>query len=144
MSDERAIESGQLSQPAQIGLAPVDTVGYFEPGQLAQLDKHGRLYLVADGVSGAVSGQIAGQYAVKKVLHSFYNAVDPDPQARLLNAVQQANADIFERNKQHPERRIMAATLAAALIYQNKLFVASVGDGRVYVVRDQDIEVLSP
>ncbi len=143
MPDERAVEVGQLSQPVQTDSSQA-TVGYFEPHQLADLSKSGRLYLVADDVSGTAAGQVASRYAVQKILHSFYTTDTPDPEGRLLAVIRQANADIFERNKQYPERRPMATSLVAALIHGHKLFVANVGDSRVYVVWDQDIERLTP
>jgi serine/threonine protein phosphatase PrpC len=117
--------------------------GYFQPHQLADLEKLGRLYLVADGLGGAAS-QVASHYAIRKVLSSFYNRETPaDPQERLLEVIQQVNAEIFDRNTQQPERRPMATTLTAALVHQSKLIVARVGDGQVYVVWDQDIERLT-
>jgi len=143
MSDERAIEVTQLSQPPPGQLTQV-SLGYFEPHQLVDLAKHGRLYLLADGAGGAASGPVAGQYAVKKILHTFFTAGTPDVKKRLLQTIRQANSIIFERNNQHPERRPMAATLVAALIHNSKLVVANVGDSRVYVVWDQDIEQLCP
>lgn len=143
MSDERAIEVTQLSQPPP-GQSTQVSLGYFEPHQLVELSKHGRLYLLADGAGGAASGPVAGQYAVKKILHAFFTAGTPDVKTRLLQTIRQANSDIFERNNQHPERRPMAATLVAALIHNSKLVVANVGDSRVYVVWDQDIEQLCP
>src|SRR5262245_895513 len=142
MVDEKAVEAGQVSQPAP-NEGSLANMGYFEPHQLADLEKQGRLYLVADGLGGATS-QIASQYAIKKVIASFYTRETPaDPQERLLEVVQQVNAEIFERNNQQPERRPMATTITAALIHQNKLIVARVGDGQVYVVWDQDIERLT-
>ena len=62
--------------------------------------------LLADGASGTTSGRVVSEYAVKRILHSFYTADNPDVKARLLEAIQQANADIFEQNQQHPERRV--------------------------------------
>jgi serine/threonine protein phosphatase PrpC len=117
--------------------------GYFQPHQLADLEKLGRLYLVADGLGGAAS-QVASHYAIRKVLASFYNRETPaDPQERLLEVIQQVNTEIFDRNTQQPERRPMITTLTAALVHQSKLIVARVGDGQVYVVWDQDIERLT-
>lgn len=142
MTDERAVEAGQMSRQANVDLPQADTIGRFEPNQLPRLTDDGRLYVVADGVSGSVSGQIAAQYAVKKVLHRFYTLTTPDPQARLLEVIQETNKDIFDHNLQQPEKRPMATALMAALIHNNKLFVANVGDSRVYVIWDQDIERL--
>jgi protein phosphatase len=140
-SDERAVEAGQHSEPAQ-HTTSAKTVGYYEPHQMAKLAMSGRLYVIADSV-GPASGQIAAEYAVKKILHSFYNNENPDLEARLLAVIQEANHDIFERNREHPLRRVMAATVMAALIHDNKLLVASLGDSRVYVVWDEDVEQLN-
>lgn len=144
VSDERAVEAGQLSQPAQANIPQANSVGFFEPGQMAELSRKGRLYLIADGLGGAASGQIASQYAIQKIVHGYYTSSAANPETALQNVIQQANVDIYARNAEHPERRSMATALVAALIHNNKLFVARVGDGRVYVVWDQDIEQLTP
>ncbi len=141
VSDERAVEASQLGRPAQADVSQANA-GYYEPHRLADLTKQGRLYVIADGVSGAVSGQIVSQYAIKKVLHSFYAGDTPDPKTRLLDVVQQVNLDIYERNDLYPNRRPMVTTLTAALIHNNRLLVANVGDSQAYVVWGQDIERL--
>jgi len=143
MSDERAVEVAQLSQPTRADVSQV-SAGYYEPHQLTELANHGRLYLLADGVSGTSSGPVVSRYAIKKILHSFYTADNPEVKVRLLETIQQANADIFEQNQQNPERRVMATTLMAALFHGNKLLIASVGDSRVYVAWGQDIEHIQP
>ena len=112
-SDERAVEAGQHSEPAQHA-ATAKTVGYYEPHQMAKLAQNGRLYVIADSV-GPASGQIAAEFAVKKILHHFYNSENPDLESRLLEVIQAANHDIFERNREQPQRRLMAATVMAAL-----------------------------
>jgi protein phosphatase len=142
MSDERALEAIQLSQPDQADSPQVST-DYYEPHQLGELSKLGRLYVLADGVSGVSSGYTVSQYAVGKVLHSYFTTDTTDPKERLLEAIRQANTDIFERNQEYPERRVMSTTLIAALIQNDKLLVANIGDSRVYVVWDQDIELLN-
>lgn len=142
MTKEKAVSAGQLSQLAQ----PYSTrasVGYFEPHKLTDLRERGRLYLIADAISGTASSQVASQYAIQKVLHSFYTSDSKDSQQQLLDAIKQANADIVDKNNQYPERRVMATTLMAAWIHESKLVVMNVGDNRAYVVWDQDIELLT-
>ncbi len=142
-SDERAVEVGQFSQPGQVHQPQAESVGYYEPTQVADLNRYGRLLVVADGVGGAASGDMASRYAVQKILHDFYHSHELDLEKRLLETIQQTNRAIFEQNHRHPDRRTVATTLLAALIHQNKLVVAGVGDGRAYVVWDQDIEHLT-
>ncbi len=143
ISEERAVETGQQSQPTELRLPKADTVGYFEPHQMEKLAKNGRLYVIADSVGGAASGQMAGQYAVKKILRLFFTTDTPDLEARLHEAIKETNKDILAWNQEHPDRRPLATYITAAFIHNNKLVVANVGDGRVYVVWDQDIERLT-
>jgi serine/threonine protein phosphatase PrpC len=142
MSDERAVEFGQFSQAGQMQ-PQTELTGYYEPAQIADLTRQGRLLVVADGGGGAAAGETAGRYAVQKILHDFYHSREPDLEKRLLEVIRQTNTAIFERNRRFPDRRPIATTVLAALIHQNKLLVASVGDGRAYVVWDQDIEHLT-
>ncbi len=141
-SDERAVETGQHTEAAPLA-NKAETTGYYEPHQLTNIGKDGRLYVIADTVGGAASGQVASQYAVKKMLYTYYNDDNPNLEVRLLEAVRQTNLDIFQRNQEHPNRRAMATTLMAAVVHDNKLLVANVGDNAVYVVWDQDIEQLN-
>ncbi len=142
MSEERAVKSGQFSY-ANSTHQPYHNVSYFEPDLLKELKRNGQLYLVADAVWGA-GGNLASQYAIKKILYDFYRkSIEPDLEKRLLEVIQSTNAAIFERNQQYPTRRPLATTLMAALIHNNKLFVAKVGDSQVYVVWEQSIEQIN-
>ncbi len=143
MSDERAVKVGQFSQSGRVQQPQAELAGYYEPTQIADLTRSGRLLVVADGVGGAASGEVASRYAVQKILHNFYHSREPNLEKRLLEVIHQTNRAIFEQNRRYPERRAIGTTLLAALIHQNKLVVASVGDGRAYVVWDQDIEHLT-
>lgn len=141
-SDEHAVEFGLFSQTNQ-SQPPVELVGYYEPTQINDLTRHGRLLVVADGGGGVAAGEMAGRFALQKILHDFYHSREPDLEKRLLDTIRQTNTAIFERNRRFPERRPAATTVLVALIHQNKLLVAGVGDGRAYVVWDQDIEQLT-
>jgi serine/threonine protein phosphatase PrpC len=141
-SDEHAVEFGLFSQTNHTQ-PQVELVGYYEPTQINDLTRHGRLLVVADGVGGVAASEMAGRFALQKILHDYYHSREPDLEKRLLNIIRQTNTAIFERNRRFPERRPVGTTVLAALIHQNKLLVAGVGDGRAYVVWDQDIEQLT-
>ena len=142
-AEEQAVETGQFTFSGQKQQPVEGLVDFYEPGLLNQLDKNGLLYIVADGAGGTASGVIASQYAVRKILHDFYRSSEPDLEARLLTVIKQTNADILAYNRSMPDRRPVATNVLAALVHHNKLWVASVGDGRVYVVWAQDIERLT-
>ncbi|MEW5958271.1 MAG: NBR1-Ig-like domain-containing protein [Chloroflexota bacterium] len=143
MADARAVETGQFSTLGSPQQPDPSFIGYFEPAASDRRSSSGRLYLVADGLGSAGSSALAGQFTLRKILHDFYHDSEPDPEKRLLSVVQKANTALFERNQRFPTRRPLSITLVAALIHDNKLAAARVGDSQVYVVWDQDIEPLT-
>ncbi|MBN1284086.1 MAG: serine/threonine-protein phosphatase [Anaerolineae bacterium] len=121
-----------------------DYADYYTPDDPQELAARGRLYVVADGVGGAAAGDVASRYAVRKALAYYYapegqvEEMDgQDPQARLIQAVQVASADIYEFSV--PRAQPMATTLVAALVRGGELLVANVGDSRAYLVRGDQI-----
>jgi serine/threonine protein phosphatase PrpC len=140
---EWMVESSQLSDVGQKRRHNEDYVGFYEPGQIADLETRGRLYVLADGVGGAAAGEIASQYTVKKIIHSYYQSSDGDAASQLRRAIEGANADIFAQNLRRTDRREMATTVVAAIIQGNQLIVANVGDSRAYIVRGESIEQIT-
>ncbi|PLS76887.1 MAG: hypothetical protein CYG59_26850, partial [Chloroflexi bacterium] len=106
--------------------------GALEP---AALGKYGRLYLVADGVGGHDDGDVASRMVVDNVMAYFYTA-DPvlsNPINRLDDAIQRATADVYVEACRR--RNNMASTLVAALITNEQLIVANVGDSPAFLIR---------
>ncbi|MEJ2556311.1 MAG: Stp1/IreP family PP2C-type Ser/Thr phosphatase [Anaerolineae bacterium] len=143
MMPEWMVESSQLSDVGQKRRHNEDYVGFYEPGQIADLETRGRLYVLADGVGGAAAGEIASQYTVKKIIHCYYQSSDDDVAPQLRRAIEDANADIFAQNLSRTDRREMATTVVAAVIQGNQLTVANVGDSRAYIVRGENIEQIT-
>jgi len=140
---EWAVESSQLSDVGQKRNHNEDYVGFYEPRQISDLEAHGRLYVIADGVGGAAAGEIASEYAVKKIIYTYYQNTDDAPGDGLTQAIEEANADIFAQNLSRPDHREMATTVVAAVIHGNELIVANVGDSRAYVIRVETIEQIT-
>lgn len=140
---EWMVESSQLSDVGRKRRHNEDYVGFYEPGQIADLETRGRLYVLADGVGGAAAGEIASQYTVKKIIYSYYQSSDDDAATQLRRAIEGANADIFAQNLRRTDHREMATTVVAAVIQGNRLTVANVGDSRAYIVRGESIEQIT-
>ena len=141
---EWMVVSSQLSDVGQKRKHNEDYVGFYEPHRLSDLNVHGRLYVLADGVGGATAGDVASRYAVNKIIHSYYHGqTDDDHGTRLRQAIEEANADIFSQNRGRTDHREMATTVVAAIIHGDEMIVANVGDSRAYVIHGDTIEQIT-
>lgn len=141
---EWVVESSQLSDIGQKRRYNEDYVGFYEPDQLSDLEVHGRLYVLADGVGGAAAGDLASRYAVNKIIYTYYQQnIHQDHAIRLRAAIEAANADVFARNSARSDQREMATTVVAAVVHGNQLVVANVGDSRAYLIRGSIIEQIT-
>ncbi len=113
------------------------------------------LAVLADGMGGHQAGEVASRMAVdvmsRYCVDAFANDVRPKPGKScgtyegntLLAAIQAANTAIFEMARHTPEYAGMGATVVTALIQNDKLCVAHVGDSRMYRLRDDRLEQLT-
>jgi PPM family protein phosphatase len=115
------------------------------------------LYVVADGMGGHASGEIASKMAVD-TLHEFFTATADDPERtwpykmdrskgyeenRLVTGIKLCNLRIYEQAQRNAKQRGMGTTLAALFAVEDGIYVAHVGDSRVYRIRDGNIEQLT-
>src|SRR5262249_30368878 len=62
------------------------------------------------------------------------------PHERLVQVVEQANFKVFGESRRNAEYQGMGATLTAALIENDKVYIAEIGDSRAYLIRDGRIK----
>jgi PPM family protein phosphatase len=115
------------------------------------------LYIVADGMGGHASGEIASKMAVDAVREFFaLTANDPErtwpykmdrskgyEENRLITGIKLANLRIFESAQRDPRQRGMGTTIAALFAVENGVYLAHVGDSRVYRMREERLEQLT-
>lgn len=107
-----------------------------------QVGPRGSLFMVADGMGGAAAGEIASAMAVDLIFRHLSTAWAADSEEtaarfafRMREAVELANAEIYEYARQHPELRGMGTTVTAAGVYGDDLYLSQIGDSRGYLVR---------
>lgn len=100
-----------------------------------QRETYGRLYLVADGVGGNADGAVASRLVVERTLDHFYNDHDlpEDPELRLVAAIKRASVAVH--NEAVRRRNNMRSTVVAALIHDDRLIIANVGDSPAFLIR---------
>ena len=125
-----------LTHPGKIRHNNQDFVAFFEPDGQDDLQASGRLYIVADGVGGASKGEQASQYAAQKVLYEYYRHPDIKINERLASVMRQAGNEIFKFAENSENFMRMGTTMVAAVIREDRLTIANVGDSRAYLIRD--------
>ena len=93
------------------------------------------LLAIADGVGGAPGGEVAADAAVAELTQRVFRGGDARPIAdRLTDAVRDANTAVL-RAAEASNFPQAASTLVAALVRQDRVVVANLGDSRAYLVR---------
>jgi protein phosphatase len=117
------------------------------------------LYIVADGMGGHRAGEVASRIAVETIRESYKKWAKektpeedifgiPDaslsPMGNLVrSSIRLANRIIFELATDRKEYEGMGTTIVVLLISPDLVIAANVGDSRLYLVRDGNIERLS-
>ena len=103
------------------------------------------LFAVADGMGGHAAGEVASQVAVEAL------RLNAEPSAEgLIHAIRVANRAVWEKSAAEPSMRGMGTTLCAVVLVRDEraevddvVVVANVGDSRVYVFHDGELEQIT-
>ena len=96
------------------------------------------LYIVADGMGGHKAGDYASRYTTQRVVASVSRSPGEEPVTILSEAISTANKLLMEEAAEDEDKQGMGTTLVAATIIGTKLYVANIGDSRLYII-DKDI-----
>lgn len=97
------------------------------------------LYLVADGMGGELAGDYASAKCVETIINCIKKSKETEPVRILEEAIQTANNLIYAESKSDPGKAGMGTTLVMATIIDGHLFVANVGDSRLYVANSSKV-----
>ena len=92
------------------------------------------LFIVADGMGGHNAGDYASRVAVESILEKIADSPETDPLRNFDDAIQYANSRIRKLASESAELEGMGTTVVAAACEGNRLYVANVGDSRLYVI----------
>jgi len=117
------------------------------------------LYIVADGMGGHLAGEVASRVAVEMINGAFRKWIEEEageeeifgePDASLslegnylLGAIRLANRVVYEMALERKQYQGMGTTVAALFVTPTMIISANVGDSRIYLTRDGDLERLS-
>lgn len=98
----------------------------------------GILAVLSDGVGGESGGEVAAGLAVDSILSLVHAGSSEDPGEVLPDSIREANENILQKVNEQPALDGMAATVACAWISGHTLHIATLGDSRVYLLRNPD------
>jgi serine/threonine protein phosphatase PrpC len=115
------------------------------------------LYVVCDGMGGGNAGEVASALAVEAIQAHLAEAVRyadlpligpcddtvSAPANRLASAIRAANDAVHRESWSRPDYAGMGTTVVAALLREEVLSIAHVGDSRLYLVRNGTIQALT-
>lgn len=116
-----------------------DKFDYLEPEDVPVLATKGRVYAVADGMGGHSAGQIASEMSLNMFIRCYFADSSGNVTASLQRAVREANGFVVDVARTVPGRSGMGATLTAAVVRDDELFIAQVGDSRCYLLRNNEL-----
>jgi protein phosphatase len=91
------------------------------------------LYVIADGMGGHAAGEVASELAIHVFEDAGITGIDP---GALRRAVIESNNVIIKAAQEGLGRMGMGTTLTAAVIEEDQLLIAQVGDSRAYLLQN--------
>ncbi len=95
------------------------------------------LYIVCDGMGGHKAGEYASRYTVERIAASVSRSRWTEPIRILKDAIKKANEILVIEAQEDPEKYGMGTTVVAATLVGQRLYVANVGDSRLYVLNEK-------
>lgn len=119
-----------------------DNGRYITPSDPELLAKKGMLFVVADGMGGHSGGEIASRLAVDVITRAYYQETT-DVQTSLKKAILEANSAIYDEAFKNRSLYGMGTTCTAFVLKEGFAFAAHVGDSRLYLLRNNEIYLMT-
>ena len=94
-------------------------------------------FMVADGMGGHNAGDYASKYATEIIVDEILANPEEDPIQIIRSAIEVANHCIREKAYCVEAYRGMGTTVVAATFIENYLYIANVGDSRLYLINEK-------
>ncbi len=95
------------------------------------------LFIVADGMGGHNAGDYASRYCVEFFTRRIRESSRTSPIAMIETAITETNEALRSKALEQSELEGMGTTFVVATIFGNEMFVANIGDSRLYVIGNE-------
>lgn len=94
------------------------------------------LYIVADGMGGHNAGDFASRFAVEEFVRQIKTGSGKTIVHSIEEAVTKTNHQLLQQSEKSSELAGMGTTFVVATIAENELYVANIGDSRLYYIHE--------
>ncbi len=99
--------------------------------------------VLCDGIGGHRAGEVAAELAVDQISHIVAESNGHEPLKIMEEAIHVASEAVAHHSASDDNRHGMGATCACTWIIGDKLYITSVGDSRIYLLRGENIQQLT-
>lgn len=99
------------------------------------------LFIVADGMGGHNAGDYASRFSVTKFVECVKESTKDSPIEVIETAIKQTNEALLKKSNQQIELEGMGTTFVVATIANRTLYVANIGDSRLYLVNKEITQI---
>lgn len=139
-----SLELGKHSSPGTGKQQNEDRIGYYFPQNPEALLLRGQMFMIADGKGDDGTGAFASKLAIQTIIQEYFD--EPwigTVESMVLKAMQSANTMIYEANIENQSDRYFSTSLTCAIIHQDDLYIAHVGNCCAYFVSGAGFEPLT-
>ncbi|MDE7299401.1 MAG: Stp1/IreP family PP2C-type Ser/Thr phosphatase [Lachnospiraceae bacterium] len=101
------------------------------------------LFIVADGMGGHRAGDFASRFAVEEFVRQLEQSGVKTVISSMEEALRQTNRGLLKEAQGRPELEGMGTTFVAATVMGSELYVANVGDSRLYLIDQKKISQIT-
>ncbi len=124
----RSVQIIARSHPGRVRPNNEDSIGFVA---------HEGIAVLADGMGGLNAGEVASRHAVDLMLQGLTAGLS------MQQAVVDANRTIYDLSRSDPELHNMGTTLVALRCVEDTLWLANVGDSRIYRYRASQLRQMT-
>ncbi|MEX1071662.1 MAG: protein phosphatase 2C domain-containing protein [Anaerolineales bacterium] len=111
---------------------------------LTEREKGDSLFaILADGIGAQRAGEVAAELAVESISRAVSQSDASQPTGILQAAIIQAGQAIRYRSEKRPEWNGMGSTCLCAWLLSRRLYIASVGNSRLFLLRHKHLQQLN-
>ncbi|MCJ7512260.1 MAG: protein phosphatase 2C domain-containing protein [Anaerolineales bacterium] len=129
------LQSAAATHPGETGKNNEDS-NFLGSFRLERDARPAMLAIVADGIGGHYGGEVASQLTVDVVVAMLSAFTGREPVSHMRVAITQASRQVVRMAQENPALEGMGSTIALAWVLGDRLYGASVGDSRIYLLDD--------